>query len=174
MNRATRFPFALRALAAWLALVLMLAASAPGFAKKVLPDGGGADPEVEEKLDEAKDDLPKFEPSMATVRGSVFYNDRRIDGLFGDRRDLAGNPGVQCKKIAAKPDCSSISKRLAELRVKREAQVAFIADFKGGSVAVLEEQLATSTPTSRSRRATSRSAPGAARTGWPASTWSST
>ena len=119
----------------------MLAASAPGFAKKVLPDGGGADPEVEERIDEAKDELPKFEPSMATVRGSVFYNDRRIDGLFGDRRDLAGKPGVQCKKIAAKPDCSSISKRLADLREKREAQVAFIADFKGGSVAVLEEQL---------------------------------
>lgn len=140
MNRVIAFPFVLRAVAAWLALALLLALS-PAFAKKVNEDGG-VDQEVEDRIEDAKNDLPEFEPSMATVRGAVFYNDRRTDGLFADRRDRAGDAGVQCKKVAAKPDCSSISKRLADLRAKRKGQVALIADFKGGSVAVLEEQLA--------------------------------
>ncbi len=35
-------------------------------------------------------------PSTATIRGSVFYNDRRTDGLFDARRDKSGNPGQRC------------------------------------------------------------------------------
>ena len=34
--------------------------------------------------------------STATIHGSVFYNDRRTDGLFDVRRDKAGNPGQRC------------------------------------------------------------------------------
>lgn len=140
MTRAFRFGHALRAFAAWSALALLLAAAPAGFAKKVNEDGG-ADQEVEDRIEDAKNDLPKNEPALASIRGSVFYNDRRTDGLFADRRDMAGNQGVQCKLATAKPDCSSISKKLAELRTKRQGQVKLIADFKGGSIAHLEEQL---------------------------------
>jgi hypothetical protein len=48
--------------------------------------------------------------STATVRGSVFYNDRRSDGLFDARRDKSGNPGQRCNEPDADdgtpPSCS--------------------------------------------------------------------
>ncbi|HEU4688154.1 MAG TPA: hypothetical protein VFS23_07340 [Vicinamibacterales bacterium] len=34
--------------------------------------------------------------STATIRGSVFYNDRRTDGLFGKRNDKNDNQGQRC------------------------------------------------------------------------------
>ena len=50
-------------------------------------------------------------PSTATIRGTVFYNDQRTDGLFADRRDLdTGKPGLQCSAAGKKPDCSATSK----------------------------------------------------------------
>lgn len=143
MNRTFRFTFALRAFAAWLAFALLLAASAPGFAKKPLLDGGGADPEVEERIDEAKDELPKSEPSTgtATIRGSVFYNDQRTDGLFADRQDRDTKTSGQRCDPKKKPECGTITKRLANLRSERKQQAALIEDFKGGSVGHLEDEL---------------------------------
>src|SRR5690349_22924874 len=62
-------------------------------------------------------------PSTATIRGSVFYNDQRTDGLFADRRDLdTGKPGMQCSAAGKKPDCSATSKRVAEAREARDEQ----------------------------------------------------
>ena len=124
------------------AMLVLLAMAPSSFAVKVLKDGG-ADPDVQDSIDDAKGGLPKSPPGMATVRGSVYYNDRRIDGLFGDRRDLnTGLAGQQCKLVAAKPACASTKARLGELGEQRRQQVQLIDDFKGGSIDVLKEQLA--------------------------------
>jgi hypothetical protein len=34
--------------------------------------------------------------STTTIRGAVFYNDRRTDGLFEARRDKSKDPGQRC------------------------------------------------------------------------------
>lgn len=41
--------------------------------------------------------------TTATITGSVFYNDRRTDGLFAARLDKAGNPGQRCS-VSGKRD----------------------------------------------------------------------
>jgi hypothetical protein len=138
-----RWSRALRLATAATTMLVLFAAAPSSFAVKVLKDGGGADPDVQDRIDDAKGDLPKSPSGMATVRGSVYYNDRRIDGLFGDRRNLnTGLGGQQCKLVAAKPDCASTRARLAELREQQRMQVQLINDFKGGSIDVLKEQLA--------------------------------
>ena len=47
--------------------------------------------------------------SMTTIHGAVFYNDRRIDGLFAARRDKNGNPGQQCDSTGKRDDGSACS-----------------------------------------------------------------
>ena len=44
-----------------------------------------------------------------TIRGKVFYNDRRNDGLFSTRRDPNGNPGTRCKVNGTRDDGSACS-----------------------------------------------------------------
>lgn len=39
---------------------------------------------------------PAARATTATIHGSVFYNDRRTDGLFAARRDKGGDPGQRC------------------------------------------------------------------------------
>ena len=144
MNRATRFPFTLRAFAAWLALVLMLAASAPGFAKKVLQDGGGADPEVEERIDEAKDELPEGssrprpgdDPRLGLLQRPAHSRPvRRPRRTCGPRR-----AAVRCDR-GKKPDCSTIASACRTAQ-RTGGAADLIEDFKGGSVGHLEDQLA--------------------------------
>jgi hypothetical protein len=72
--------------------------------------------------------------STATIRGSVFYNDQRTDGLFADRRDKdTGKPGLQCKASGKKRDCSATSKRAAELRTSRDAQAEVVKSLSGAA-----------------------------------------
>jgi hypothetical protein len=126
---------ALRAGAPWLALALALlfGTALPGHAKKVLPEGGGADPEVEERLDDAQSELPNSPPSSgggstATIRGSVFYNDQRTeDGLWAERFYPDGTQGKQCDASVNVPDCSAITARLADLRAQRDDQAGVVA-----------------------------------------------
>jgi hypothetical protein len=47
--------------------------------------------------------------STATIRSAVFYNDRRTDGLFADRRDKDGIPGQQCDSMGKRDDGSACS-----------------------------------------------------------------
>lgn len=51
-------------------------------------------------------DRPKTEPysDRATIRGKVFYNDRRAHGLFAERFDKQRNKGTKCK-----PDSTTCS-----------------------------------------------------------------
>src|SRR5829696_2870684 len=73
-------------------------------------------------------------PSTATIRGSVFYNDQRIDGLFADRWDKdTGKPGLQCRAAGKKPDCSATSQRVAELRGTRDQQAEVVKDLSGAA-----------------------------------------
>ena len=44
--------------------------------------------------------------TTATIRGSVFYNDRRTDGLFAARLNKNGNPGQRCS-VSGKRDKTS-------------------------------------------------------------------
>ena len=89
-------------------------------------------------------------PSTATIRGSVFYNDQRTDGLFADRWDKdSGKPGQQCRAAGKKPDCSATSQRAAEARAARDKQADIVADLSGpakikaqGYLDTLESQLA--------------------------------
>jgi hypothetical protein len=130
---------ALRAGALWLALALalLLGSAITAHAKKVLQDGGGADPEVEERLDDAKDELPNSPPpsgggATATIRGSVFYNDQRTtDGLWSERFYPDGTQGKQCDASVNVPDCSAIEARLADLRAQRDEQARAVAMLQG-------------------------------------------
>ncbi|MET0168240.1 MAG: hypothetical protein ABW318_25030, partial [Vicinamibacterales bacterium] len=132
-----------------LVFLILLVASPSTFAVKVLKEGG-VDQESIDRIEDARDELPKppagGSSPPATVRGAVFYNDQRTDGLFADRQDMQNmqtkNSGSQCDPKVKKPDCSTIAKRLADLRNKREGQADLIEDFKGGSVDHLKDQLA--------------------------------
>jgi hypothetical protein len=81
----------LHALACGLAFIVLFATAPPGFAISVNKDGG-ADPEVQDRIEDAQNQLPDSLPpsgagQTATIRGSVFYNDQRTDdGLWADRR----------------------------------------------------------------------------------------
>ena len=127
-------------------LLILLVGSPSTFALKSVK-GGGPDQDLIDRLedakDEVKDEVENAPPSApATIRGSVFYNDQRTDGLFADRQDMQTKTnGLQCDPKVKKPDCSTISKRLAELRTTRKGQADLIEDFKGGSVDHLEDQL---------------------------------
>jgi hypothetical protein len=145
MNRASAFRFACRAIAAWLAVALLTAAPS-SFAKKVLEDGGGADPEVEERLDDAKEDLPGNKPpsgppGMATIHGFVFYNDQRVHGLFSQRRYPDGSNGQQCSAAGKVPDCSDSAQRLAELRGDLAEQQKFFDAASGNAKIKAKEHL---------------------------------
>ena len=129
-----------------LVLLILLVASPSSFALKRI-EGGGPDQDLIDRLedakDEVKDEVENAPPSApATIRGSVFYNDQRTHGLFSKRQDMQTKTnGLKCDPKVKKPDCSTISKRLAELRNKRDGQADLIKDFKGGSVDHLEDQL---------------------------------
>lgn len=155
MNRPTTCRLwptgALRAGAIWLVLALMLlGAAVPGHAKKVLPEGGGVDREVEEHIEDAKNELPDSPPpssggggSTATIRGSVFYNDQRTtDGLWADRFYPDGKTrGQQCDPQVNVPDCSAIEARLAELREQQRDQAEVVAALQGGGKVRAQERL---------------------------------
>ena len=47
--------------------------------------------------------------ATATIHGSVFYNDRRTDGLFASRRDKDGNPGKRCNGDGKRYDGTACS-----------------------------------------------------------------
>ena len=89
-------------------------------------------------------------PTTATIRGSVFYNDQRTDGLFADRWDKdTGKPGQQCRAAGKKPDCSATSQRAVEARAARDKQADNVKVLSGpakikaqGYLDTLESQLA--------------------------------
>jgi hypothetical protein len=56
---------------------------------------------------------------MATIRGSVFYNDQREHGLFSQRRYSDGSNGQQCRAAGKVPDCSDTAQRLSGARAER-------------------------------------------------------
>ncbi len=132
-----------QAIATVVMLALLLALASPSFALKRL-EGGGPDQELIDRLEDAKDELPQPPATRpATIRGHVYYNDQRTDGLFADRHDMQTKTGGrQCKAAGKVSDCRAVSKRLTALRADRKAQAALIEDFKGGSVDHLKEQLA--------------------------------
>ena len=145
MNRTSAFRFAWRAVVAWLALALLTAAP-PSFAKKVLEGGGGADPEVEERIDNAQNELPgnkppSGSPGMTTIRGFVFYNDQREHGLFSQRRYSDGTVGQQCSAAGKVPDCSDTAQRLAELKGDLAEQQKFVDAASGNAKIKLKQRL---------------------------------
>lgn len=47
--------------------------------------------------------------SNVTIRGRVFFNDRRNDGLFSTRLDKNGNPGTRCNTAGVRDDSTACS-----------------------------------------------------------------
>lgn len=149
MNRTTTCRPWLRAGMGWLLLMLMLlCAAVPGHAKKVLPEGGGVDPEVEELMEDAQSELPNSPPSSssggstATIRGFVFYNDQRTHGLFSQRRYPDGiTTGQQCVAAGKVPDCSATSQRLASLQADLADYQKVVDSLQGNALIKATPQL---------------------------------
>lgn len=92
-------------------LLALLVAACANTARADEP--GRASPRLDDQEPASATSAPAARPSAArattttaataTIHGSVFYNDRRTDGLFAQRRDKSGDPGQRCS-ISGKRD----------------------------------------------------------------------
>ena len=140
------FPIVASALAVVFTLLLTITPSS--FARKGF-EGGGADQDVIDRIEDAKEQVPDDSgpqsptSTTATIHGSVFYNDQRTHGLFADRWDTHGKPGQQCLARGIPADCSATKQRLANLRLDRRQQLQIMGSLQGAGLAAAQEQLAT-------------------------------